>query len=115
MSIETDWTARLVELCDALRTAARGAIARADASGDLRSVADPVRQGAGDVTYAIDDVTEREVDAWLERTAGERPLSLMTEDSGWRHRGPDGRGGSSPASTTAARASRSTRSTARAT
>jgi len=53
----------------------------------------PVRAGAGDVTFALDEITERAVTAWAEEVARERPFSLLTEDSGWRHLGPGLRGG----------------------
>jgi len=86
--IEEVWLPRLHALCSELRNAARGAIERAHAAQDLASVAAAVRQGAGDVTYAIDEVTELAIDAWLLEIARTTPLSLMTEDSGWRHFGP---------------------------
>ncbi|MBI5364506.1 MAG: hypothetical protein HZA53_15115 [Planctomycetes bacterium] len=50
-------------------------------------------QGAGDVTYGIDVPAEHALDLWLDEEARKTPLSLLTEDSGWRHRGPDGKGG----------------------
>jgi fructose-1,6-bisphosphatase/inositol monophosphatase family enzyme len=92
-SIESAWSPRLVALCDAIREAARDALEVADASGDRRGVSDPVRQGAGDVTYAIDERTELAVDRWFREAAREAPVSLLTEDSGWRHLGPGPGGG----------------------
>jgi fructose-1,6-bisphosphatase/inositol monophosphatase family enzyme len=91
-SIESAWRPRLVDLCDRIRAAAREALEAADASGRRDELSAPVRQGAGDVTYGIDERTETVVDRWLREIARERPLSLLTEDSGWRHFGP-GRGG----------------------
>lgn len=48
----------------------------------------PLREGLGDVTYALDACTEEAVEGWLLETARELPLSLLTEDTGWRHLGP---------------------------
>jgi fructose-1,6-bisphosphatase/inositol monophosphatase family enzyme len=87
-----EWSARLIGLCSRVRAAARSALERAARQGRLEELARPVRQGAGDVTYALDEESERAVEAWLAETARERPLSLLTEDSGWRHLGP-GTGG----------------------
>jgi fructose-1,6-bisphosphatase/inositol monophosphatase family enzyme len=87
------WIAPLEELCERIRRAACEAIREALANGTLASLGRPVRQGAGDVTFALDEHTERALDRWFDEVARERPLSLLTEDQGWRHRGPDGRGG----------------------
>lgn len=59
-------------------------------SGDLRDVAFTVGQGAGDLTFGLDEATEAAVTQWFEETAQAAPLSLFTEDTGWRHRGPEG-------------------------
>jgi fructose-1,6-bisphosphatase/inositol monophosphatase family enzyme len=91
--IEEAWAERLSELCSAIRDGAREALARAHASGERSLVDRPVRQGAGDVTYAIDELVERTIELWFDAAAREQPLSLLTEDTGWRHRGPDGAGG----------------------
>ena len=40
----------------------------------------------------LDVPAERELDRWLEETARRGPLSLLTEDAGWRHFGPGKRG-----------------------
>jgi fructose-1,6-bisphosphatase/inositol monophosphatase family enzyme len=93
MPRDDPWPQRLDDLCSRVRGAARACVARAIDAGSLPSIGEPLRQGAGDVTYAIDDATEREVDLWLEEVARATPVSLMTEDAGWRHRGPDGKGG----------------------
>jgi len=89
------WLPRLVELSDRVREAVRGALLRAVEHGSLDELARPAGEGAGDVTYGIDVPAERALDGWLEERAREGPLSLLTEDTGWRHRGPDGRGGTS--------------------
>jgi fructose-1,6-bisphosphatase/inositol monophosphatase family enzyme len=83
---------RLLDLSDRLRAAARDALVRAIASGDPESLRRQAGQGAGDVTYGIDVPAERALDEWLESTARTTPLSLLSEESGWRHAGPDGRG-----------------------
>jgi len=82
------WSARLRDLCDRVRGAARAALSGPDRS----SLARPVRAGVGDFTYGLDEASERAVDAWLDATARDLPLSLLTEDAGWRHRGPGPRG-----------------------
>lgn len=63
------------------------------ASGGADGLMRIASQGAGDVTYGIDVPAEHALDLWLEEEARRAPLSLLTEDSGWRHRGPDGKGG----------------------
>lgn len=88
MSLDHDaWEPRLQELCAELRRAARTA-----ARAGLGAVQRPVAEGAGDLTYPLDAATETALDAWLERTARRGPLSLFSEDAGWRHRGPAGGG-----------------------
>ena len=84
------WQPRLSDLADRVRTAARGAMDAALRSGTLEGVAQTVGQGAGDRTFGLDLATERAVDRWLEETAAAVPLSLFTEDAGWRHAGPEG-------------------------
>ena len=76
-----------------MRGAARRALFAARATQDFSRIARPVGQGAGDVTYGIDEPAEHVLSAWLDECAAEEALSLLTEDAGWRHRGPDGRGG----------------------
>jgi fructose-1,6-bisphosphatase/inositol monophosphatase family enzyme len=73
-------------LCAEIRDAARAALV----SRSARELSEPVRRGVGDVTFGLDEVTEQVVDGWFERAAAAGPLSLLTEDSGWRHRGPQG-------------------------
>ena len=43
------------------------------------------------MTFRIDEISELAVDRWLAATAARGPLSLLTEDAGWRHVGPEGR------------------------
>ena len=59
---------------------------------ELAALGEPVREGAGDVTYGIDEIAESCAEAWFHSVAAQTPLSLLTEDSGWRHRGPGGSG-----------------------
>jgi len=44
--------------------------------------------GVGDTTFGIDTRPEAVVAAWAEELALAGPLSILTEDSGWRHLGP---------------------------
>jgi fructose-1,6-bisphosphatase/inositol monophosphatase family enzyme len=81
------------ELALLVRAAVHGVVAAAAARGETASLAREVAQGAGDTTFAIDACAESTIDAWLEARARCAPLSLLTEDAGWRHRGPDGAGG----------------------
>ncbi|MBK7874566.1 MAG: hypothetical protein IPJ77_02240 [Planctomycetes bacterium] len=74
---------------DAVREHRDRALATGGADGLMRIAS----QGAGDVTYGIDVPAEHALDVWLDEVARAGPLSLLTEDSGWRHRGPDGKGG----------------------
>ena len=89
------WAEALDELGSRIRDAVRAALAQAYAGegrgGDLAAA---VGVGAGDVTFGIDAVAEAEVTRWLEEEAALRPLSLLTEDAGWRHRAPAQGGGS---------------------
>jgi fructose-1,6-bisphosphatase/inositol monophosphatase family enzyme len=82
----TEWTDSLRSLCGLIRDAAREALV----SRTPEELSAPLRLGAGDVTFGIDEITERAVDRWLEGAAAQGPLSLLTEDAGWRHRGPGG-------------------------
>lgn len=95
-ALESLWREPLIELAARLREAARGALVAADEAGAVDELARHAGVGAGDVTFAIDVPAEHALDVWLEERARTAPLSLFTEDSGWRHRGPDGRGGAQP-------------------
>lgn len=50
-------------------------------------------QGVGDVTYGIDVPAEETLAHWFEERARREPLSLLTEETGWRHLGPAPGGG----------------------
>jgi fructose-1,6-bisphosphatase/inositol monophosphatase family enzyme len=84
-----DWQARLTELAGHLRQAAREELSRSLGTGEVQR---PVGQGVGDLTYALDEATENVLEAWFEQQACRAPLSLFSEDRGWRHLGPDGAG-----------------------
>jgi len=86
------WLAQLLDLSDRIRAASRSALIEAVREGSLDRLSRAAGQGAGDVTYGIDVPAEHAIDGWLAETARESPLSLLTEDAGWRHRGPDGGG-----------------------
>lgn len=87
------WMPRLQDLAARIRTAARGALLAAIENGTLDDLMRPHAEGVGDVTYGIDLPTEIVLSDWLEELARFEPVSLLTEDAGWRHLGPDGRGG----------------------
>jgi fructose-1,6-bisphosphatase/inositol monophosphatase family enzyme len=83
------WGPRLVELADRMRAATLAAAGGArEEGGDPDALARPVGRGAGDVTYGIDVPAERALDAWLAGESRSGPLSLLSEDAGWRHAGP---------------------------
>lgn len=87
------WRPRLLDLAGRIRRAARTALLDAVAHGKLDDLMRPHDEGAGDVTYGIDVPTEIVLTRWLDEVARTEPISLLTEDAGWRHAGPDGRGG----------------------
>jgi fructose-1,6-bisphosphatase/inositol monophosphatase family enzyme len=91
--LEARWRERLTPLAGELRATARAAVRSALAAGNLESLSMPVREGAGDTTFRLDECTEQAISRWLDATSRTEALSLLTEDEGWRHRGPDGRGG----------------------
>ena len=84
MSAFERWLGRLRELGEDVRRAV-GAAQEAESASALSR---PAGEGVGDVTFALDVVAERAVEAWLERQG--EPLSLLSEDHGWRHRGGPG-------------------------
>lgn len=90
---ERCWIQPLRELCAEIRTHARAAMTAAVEAGDLDLAARAVRQGAGDITYAVDARVEAAIERWTGRVARTQALSVLTEDTGWRHLGPDGAGG----------------------
>jgi fructose-1,6-bisphosphatase/inositol monophosphatase family enzyme len=87
------WRAPLAELADRVRRAVGAELARASGIENARP-SRPVRQGAGDVSFALDLPAEECVEAWAAEHARRGPLSLLTEDAGWRHAGPGATGGS---------------------
>ena len=50
-------------------------------------------QGLGDTTFGLDVEPEALIAAWAEDHARRAPLSVLTEDRGWRHLVPGGAGG----------------------
>ena len=87
--LEDHWSDAVAGLCREIRGPVRAGLAEVAAGrATLDSVAAAVSEGAGDVTFALDAVAEAAVTAWLQREGARRPLSLMTEDAGWRHVGP---------------------------
>jgi len=76
---------RLYEL---IRVATRRALLDATEGGSLDELARSAGEGAGDVTYGLDLPAEEVLSRWLEEEARSAPLSLLTEDAGWRHMGP---------------------------
>lgn len=92
------WRPLLRDLAREIRGPVRRALAQALAveRGDgarLDEVTEVVGVGAGDLTFAIDVVAERAVERWFHRVAATGPVSLLTEDTGWQHRGPKASGG----------------------
>lgn len=76
-----------------VRQAVHGAVCAAAERGETASLSREVAQGVGDTTFAMDVCAERAIEAWMDEQARRGPLSVLTEDAGWRHRGPDGAGG----------------------
>ena len=92
-----EWTPSLSALADDLARILQHHLHDAHGRGiGSESLARPVAVGAGDVTFGIDVPAERRIEAWHAEIASRRPLSVLTEDAGWRHRVPDGAGGSRP-------------------
>jgi fructose-1,6-bisphosphatase/inositol monophosphatase family enzyme len=88
--VNARWLPRLVDLSDRIRVAARKALLDAVEQGSLAPLARVAGEGAGDVTYGIDVPTEEVLTEWLLEQSRAEPLSILTEDAGWRHRGPEG-------------------------
>jgi hypothetical protein len=89
------WGDELRALADAIRGTVRAAVRAGVERGSLDELATPRGQGAGDVTFGIDVPSEEALDRWFTERAREGPLSLFSEDRGWRHLGP-ARGGAMP-------------------
>ncbi|MCP3919180.1 MAG: hypothetical protein GY711_26870 [bacterium] len=88
LTLARRWAPRLDELARHVRRAARRAMREALERGRLESVSRPVGEGAGDVTFGLDVACEDAIGEWLLAVARKEPLSLLTEDTGWRHLGP---------------------------
>jgi len=82
------WSPALIDLCERMRGAARGALLAARASGDFSRVAGVAGEGVGDTSYGLDEATESVLREWLEGVARVQPVSLLSEGSGWVHLGP---------------------------
>lgn len=88
-SAANEWLEPLQRLCTTIREPVRERLAAAASGAAHRDdVTRAVGQGVGDTTFAIDEIAERAVDTWLQTMGSTRPLSLLTEDAGWRHVGP---------------------------
>ncbi|HED66028.1 MAG TPA: hypothetical protein ENJ09_10805 [Planctomycetes bacterium] len=85
-----EWAESLAELLAGVRRATRDLLRASSAAADPAPIDRPVGRGAGDWTFGLDLPSERWIDAWLDERSSEGPISLLTEDRGWRHRGPDG-------------------------
>ncbi len=66
------------------------------ATGEVERLTRPASVGAGDVTFGIDVAAEEATSAWLLDEARRGPLSVLTEDMGWRHLGPGPTPGDAP-------------------
>jgi hypothetical protein len=84
---------QLEALADSIRMATRERLAAEESIRGLSPAAKVVGVGIGDVTYGIDLESEIVVSRWFEDLAREEPISLLTEDTGWRHAGPASGGG----------------------
>ena len=82
------WRPRLLALCDELRERTRAALLEAVRAGDLTGLARTAARGVGDVTFGLDLPSEAWIERWSEEVARLEPLSVLTEDRGWRHLGP---------------------------
>ena len=81
------WTA-LEELASRVSADVRRQVEAAHHQGGATTLAGIAGQGAGDTTFVLDQGPEAAVQAWAEEQATRGPLSVLTEDAGWRHLGP---------------------------
>lgn len=81
------------DLCDRILMAHRAAQRHAEQQRRPSALLESRGQGAGDETFALDEACERAIDGWLDECAARAPLSVLTEDRGWRHMGPAPGGG----------------------
>jgi fructose-1,6-bisphosphatase/inositol monophosphatase family enzyme len=86
------WREPLVALAGRLREVARTSLAGAVREDRMGAYARPVGRGAGDLTFDLDRACEEVLASWLEESARSSPISLLTEDRGWRHLGPGAQG-----------------------
>lgn len=75
------WREHLRALATSIRASVR------EAAMKREHASRPLRQGAGDLTYAIDEGTELAATRWMEALGRSEAFSLFTEDEGWRHAG----------------------------
>jgi len=83
------WRASLRALAASVQSVVRRQLLEAIAAERLSDLGRGVAEGVGDTTFALDVPAEEAVEAWFSGCARAGPLSLLTEDAGWRHRGPD--------------------------
>ena len=89
MSDFAAWQERLSALCDAIRDETRALLIDAQRRGREADLARAHGAGAGDVTFGLDVPSEERITRWHAEQARSGPLSVLTEDAGWRHMGPD--------------------------
>ncbi len=87
------WLPRLRRLCDEIREVTRAALVDALREERPDRVDRPRGAGVGDVSYGLDLPSEELIDRWLLAEARRGPLSVLTEERGWRHLGPGADGG----------------------
>jgi fructose-1,6-bisphosphatase/inositol monophosphatase family enzyme len=87
------WLPRLGTLCAEIRDCTREVLIEALARGRCDRIALPQGRGVGDLTYGLDVPSEKAIAAWFQEQARHAPLSVLTEDTGWRHLGPAPDGG----------------------
>jgi len=87
------WRPRLFALCHEIERATRALLLSALEQRNLSSISRAVSEGAGDTTFGLDLPSEDLLTEWITSCARSGPLSVMTEDSGWRHFGPGPEGG----------------------
>jgi hypothetical protein len=89
--IELYFEASIRQLGQELAFATRRAVRKAAHATGPSGFSELVRAtavGVGDTTFGLDEEPERIVARWAESLALETPLSVLTEDRGWRHLGP---------------------------
>jgi fructose-1,6-bisphosphatase/inositol monophosphatase family enzyme len=83
----------LHDLATRIRKATHATLLDSVARGSLEELSHAHGAGAGDVTYGIDVPAEQVLQRWFEEIARREPISLLSEDAGWRHLGPGRNGG----------------------